>query len=67
MSTSFRSGNRTIQSFRADRRKYLGVLVFLLAIFPAARGTGAGKSNISCQGTVISASDDIVSIINAGK
>jgi hypothetical protein len=29
--------------------------------------TGAGKSNIPCQGTTISPTDDIVSIINNGK
>jgi uncharacterized repeat protein (TIGR03803 family) len=45
----------------------LVVLIFVLIIFPDAFATGAGKSNVSCQGTVISASDDIVSIINSGK
>jgi len=33
---------------------------------PAPTTTGAGKSGIPCQGTIISPTDDIVSIINNG-
>jgi len=47
--------------------KWLVVLLFTLIVFPVAFATGAGKSNIPCQGTIISPTDDIVSIINSGK
>jgi hypothetical protein len=43
------------------------VLIFAGMVVPSAFATGAGKSNIPCQGTVISAGDDIVSIINGGN
>ena len=48
-------------------RKHLELLIFICMVLPAAFATGAGKSNIACQGTVISPSDDIVSIINRGQ
>lgn len=47
-------------------RKCLAVLVFTLIAWPVAFATGAGKSKVPCQGTVISPTDDIVSIINNG-
>jgi hypothetical protein len=45
----------------------LAVLIFTAVVFSSAFATGAGKSNVPCQGTIISPSDDIVSIINSGK
>ena len=48
-------------------RECLAALIFLCIIFPSAFATGAGKSNVPCQGTTISPTDDIVSIINNGK
>ena len=48
-------------------RKCLAVVVLTFMILPAAFATGAGKSGVPCQGTVISPSDDIVSIINNGQ
>ena len=48
-------------------RKCLAVLVSIFIALPVAFATGAGKSGVPCQGTVITPSDDIVSIINNGK
>ncbi|HEX8815434.1 MAG TPA: choice-of-anchor tandem repeat GloVer-containing protein [Terriglobales bacterium] len=48
-------------------QKYLGVTLFTLIAVSSALATGAGKSNVACQGTIISATDDLVSIINGGK
>jgi len=48
-------------------QKCLATLVFIFMILPMAFATGAGKSNVPCQGTVIGPSDDIVSIINNGS
>jgi len=45
----------------------LAVLIFTLTVWASAFGTGAGKSGVPCQGTVITRSDDIVSIINDGQ
>lgn len=47
-------------------RKCLTVWFFAIACLPVAFATGAGKSGVPCQGTVITPSDDIVSIINNG-
>jgi hypothetical protein len=43
------------------------MLIFAFLVSPFAFATGAGKSNVPCQGTVISPTDDIVSIINNGQ
>ncbi len=59
--------NRPVRAFGASTRKCLAVLIFACAFFPAAFATGAGKSNVACQGTTISPTDDIVSIINSGQ
>jgi hypothetical protein len=48
-------------------REWLELLLFALMVFPGAFATGAGKSNVPCQGTIISPTDDIVGIINSGK
>jgi len=48
-------------------RKLISAILFFFMSLPVAFATGAGKSNLSCQGTIISATDDIVSIINSGK
>lgn len=47
--------------------KCLGGLILVCITFPTAFATGAGKSNVPCQGTIISPTDDVVSIINSGK
>jgi uncharacterized repeat protein (TIGR03803 family) len=49
------------------QKKSLVVMFFTLITISSAFGTGAGKSNVACQGTMISASDDVVTIINAGQ
>ena len=49
------------------QQKFLATLVFIFMVLPVAFATGAGKSNVPCQGTVIGPSDDIVSIINNGS
>jgi Right handed beta helix region len=59
--------SRKIEFFVAATRKPFAVVMFALMVFPAAFATGAGKSNVHCQGTTISPTDDIVSIINNGK
>ena len=66
MALDFAGGNRRVQSSEAGVRNFLAILIFVCMIFPAAFATGAGKSNIPCHGTVISPTDDIVSIINGG-
>jgi len=48
-------------------REGLAVLLFTLIALPVAFATGAGQSNVPCQGTTISPTDDIVGIINNGK
>src|SRR5580704_426155 len=48
-------------------RNCLAVLIFACMFSPLALATGAGKSNVPCQWTVISPTDDIVSIINGGQ
>jgi hypothetical protein len=48
-------------------RECLELLIFGFMILPAAFATGAGKSNVACQGTIVSPTDDIVSIINHGQ
>ena len=67
MAPDFAARNRQLQSSSLGSRECLAVLIFLCFIFPAAFATGAGKSNVPCQGTVISPTDDIVGIINNGK
>jgi uncharacterized repeat protein (TIGR03803 family) len=47
-------------------QKCLAVVFFTFIVLPVAFATGAGKSNVPCQGTIISPTDDIVSIINNG-
>ena len=63
----FVRGNRPFRSLVSSSRKYLAVCVFVCILVSAAFATGAGKSNVSCQGTIISPTDDIVSIINHGS
>ena len=67
MAPDFADRNRQIRSFGASSREFLAVFIFVCVLFPAAFATGAGKSNVSCQGTIISPTDDIVSIINNGS
>jgi hypothetical protein len=58
------------RSFKLPRsavRACVAAAIFLFLLHPTARATGAGKSNVPCQGTIISPTDDLVSIINAGK
>jgi len=45
----------------------LAILMFIFCFLPSAFATGAGKSNVPCQGTTISPTDDIVGIINNGQ
>jgi hypothetical protein len=52
---------------RPFTRNCMAVLIFACMFSPLALATGAGKSNVPCQGTVISPTDDIVSIINGGQ
>src|ERR1700676_1492987 len=40
---------------------------FVILVSPNAFATGAGLSNVPCQGTIISPTDDLVSIINNGQ
>ncbi len=47
--------------------KCLAVSIFACVIVPVALATGAGKSGVSCQGTIISPTDDIVEIVNGGQ
>ncbi len=63
----FAERNRCVRSLEASTRKFLAVVIFACVIVPAAFATGAGKSNVACQGTIISPTDDVVSIINGGK
>jgi uncharacterized repeat protein (TIGR03803 family) len=67
MAPDFADRIRLMKSFGARGREVLAVFIFVCILFPAAFATGAGKSNVSCHGTLISASDDIVSIINNGS
>jgi len=41
--------------------------LFVIVVSPYAYATGAGLSNVPCQGTTISPTDDLVSIINNGR
>jgi hypothetical protein len=59
--------NRPLRSLASGSRECLAVFIFVCVLFPAAFATGAGRSNVSCQGTIISPTDDIVSIINSGS
>ena len=58
-----------VGSLGAGSRECLAVFRIFLCVFvfTAAFATGAGKSNVACQGTIISPTDDIVSIINSGS
>jgi hypothetical protein len=56
----------TVKFLKANR-ECLAILMFAFLAFPSAFATGAGKSGVHCQGTVISPTDDIVSIINNGR
>ena len=56
-----------ISSAKTFASECTAMLIFAFIICPVAFAAGAGKSNVPCQGTVISPSDDIVSIINSGK
>ena len=67
MAPDFARTKCRIQCFVPGSRKYLAVCVFVCILVSAAFATGAGKSNVSCQGTIISPTDDIVSIINHGS
>jgi hypothetical protein len=67
MFPDFARRNRPSPFLTAASRKCLAGLIFACMVVPAAFATGAGKSNVACQGTIISPSDDIVSIINSGK
>ena len=63
----FVTDNRRFRSQVAGSRECLAVFIFVCVLFPAAFATGAGKSNVPCQGTIISPTDDILSIINSGS
>jgi hypothetical protein len=52
---------------RAFPQRCIAVLIFTFIVCSAAFATGAGKIDVPCQGTVISSTDDIVSIINNGQ
>ncbi len=67
MFPNFARGSRNVKSPITSVRKCLAVLIFAWVVVPAAFATGAGKSNVACQGTIISPTDDVVSIINGGK
>ena len=67
MAPNFADRNRQIKYLGASSRECLAVFIFVCVLFPAAFATGAGKSNVPCQGTIISPTDDIVSIINSGS
>jgi len=67
MSSDFARRIRPVRSPLTTTRDCLAVLLLTLIVLPAAFATGAGKSNVPCQGTIISATDDIVSIINNGQ
>ena len=67
MAPDFAAHNSQNKSSRVIVRKCLAVVVFVGIIFPAAFATGAGKSNVPCQGTIVSPTDDIVGVINGGK
>jgi hypothetical protein len=60
-------GYRKVRFPIAMIRDCFAPLIFACLVFPSAFATGAGQSNIPCQGTVISPTDDIVGIINNGK
>jgi hypothetical protein len=62
----FASSDGKIKFGLALGRQCLSVLLFTFASLSAAFATGAGQSNIPCQGTVISPADDLASIINNG-
>jgi Right handed beta helix region len=66
MDPHFAGGTRRTKFPGVAARGSLAVLIFVCMVFPAAFATGAGKSNVPCQGTVISPTDDIVNIINSG-
>ncbi len=59
--------NRQLRPLLSRSRECLAACIFVCVLFPAALAAGAGNSNVACQGTIISPTDDIVSIINSGK
>jgi hypothetical protein len=67
MAPNCAGGNGTFKFPLIAARGSLAVLIFASMVFPAAFATGAGKSKVPCQGTIISPTDDIVSIINNGS
>jgi hypothetical protein len=56
----------SVRSAKAFPIKCLALLIFVSLAVPVVFATGAGKSNVPCQGTIISPTDDIVSMINSG-
>jgi len=60
----FASASRLAKSRAA---KWLIFACFIFPVSPYAYATGAGLSNVPCQGTAISPTDDLVSIINNGR
>jgi uncharacterized repeat protein (TIGR03803 family) len=48
-------------------RKCLALLLFIFAFLPVAFATGAGLPSVPCQGTIVSPTDDLATIINNGK
>jgi hypothetical protein len=67
MGPNFAAASGRQSKFPGAATRCVAILIFACVVFPAAFATGAGKSNVPCQGTIISATDDIVSIINAGQ
>jgi len=67
MAPDFADRDRPISSLGASSRECIAVFIFVCLLFPAAFATGAGNSNVPCQGTIISPTDDIVGIINNGS
>jgi hypothetical protein len=67
MPADFAAGAGQVKFLEKATRGFLVALLFALTVAPFAFATGAGKANIPCQGTIISPTDDIVSVINGGK
>ncbi len=67
MFPNFASRSRRFKFSSNVLRNYLSGLIFVFSLVTSAFATGAGKAYVPCQGTAISPSDDIVSIINNGK
>ncbi len=65
MLPNFATGSR-LPKFPASAA-WLIFACFVFLISPYASATGAGLSNVRCHGTIISPTDDIVSIINNGQ